>query len=85
MTLTTKSSFRDGWDEKRVAALIDHYEMQSEDEAVAEDEALRGISRRNLDRADRSDDQYEQERGQVQRPDARPKKTEALDQDVNNV
>ncbi len=41
MTLTTKSSFRDGWDEKRVAALIDHYEMQSEDEAVAEDEAAR--------------------------------------------
>ena len=41
MTLTTKSSFPDGWDEKRVAALIDHYETQSEDEAVAEDEAAR--------------------------------------------
>lgn len=41
MTLSTKSSFPDGWDEKRVAALIDHYEMQSEDEAVAEDEAAR--------------------------------------------
>ncbi len=41
MTVTTKSSFPDGWDEARVAALIDHYEMQSEDEAVAEDEAAR--------------------------------------------
>ena len=41
MTVTPKSSFPDGWDEERVAALIDHYEMQSEDEAVAEDEAAR--------------------------------------------
>ena len=42
MTVTTKSSFPDGWDEERVAALIDHYELQSEDEAVAEDQAARG-------------------------------------------
>ena len=35
----TKPRFPMGWDEKRVAALIDHYESQSEDEAVAEDEA----------------------------------------------
>ena len=41
MTPTTKSSFPAGWDEKRVAALVDHYEMQSEDDAVAEDEAAR--------------------------------------------
>ena len=41
MTLPTKSSFPVGWDEERVAALIDHYETQSEDEAVAEDEAAR--------------------------------------------
>lgn len=41
MTVTTKSSFPEGWDEERVAALIDHYETQSEDEAVAEDEAAR--------------------------------------------
>ena len=41
MTVTPKSSFPDGWDEKRVGALIDHYEMQSEEEAVAEDEAAR--------------------------------------------
>lgn len=41
MTVTTKSSFPDGWDEERVAALIDHYETQSEDDAVAEDDAAR--------------------------------------------
>jgi len=28
-----------GWDEERVRALIAHYENQTEDEAVAEDEA----------------------------------------------
>ncbi|MDZ7825381.1 MAG: hypothetical protein U5R48_04280 [Gammaproteobacteria bacterium] len=31
--------FPKGWDEKRVAALIDHYEHLTEGEAVAEDEA----------------------------------------------
>jgi len=33
------SSFPPGWDEQRVRKVIDHYEQQSEDEAVAEDEA----------------------------------------------
>lgn len=28
-----------GWDEDRVRRVIDHYEQQSEEEAVAEDEA----------------------------------------------
>ena len=28
-----------GWNEKRVRALLNHYEDQTEDEAVAEDEA----------------------------------------------
>jgi hypothetical protein len=28
-----------GWDEERVRKVIAHYEQQSEDEAVAEDEA----------------------------------------------
>ena len=28
-----------GWDESRVRRILDHYEMQSEDEAVAEDQA----------------------------------------------
>ena len=37
-----KSSTRypDGWDEDRVQRLLEHYESQTEDEAVAEDEAV---------------------------------------------
>jgi len=31
--------FPPGWDEARVREVIDHYEGQSEDEAIAEDEA----------------------------------------------
>ncbi len=34
-----KNKFPAGWDEKRVKRILDHYENQSEDEAVAEDEA----------------------------------------------
>ncbi len=33
------SNFPPGWDEERVRKVIDHYERQSEDEVVAEDEA----------------------------------------------
>jgi hypothetical protein len=33
------SNFPHGWDEKRVRKVIEHYESQSEEEAVAEDEA----------------------------------------------
>ena len=32
--------FPKGWDEKRVSRLLDHYETQSEEEAVAEDETI---------------------------------------------
>lgn len=35
----TNPKFPPGWDEARVKKLIDTYESQSEDEAVAEDEA----------------------------------------------
>jgi hypothetical protein len=35
----TKNQFPPGWDEERVRRVLDHYENQSEDEAVAEDEA----------------------------------------------
>ena len=35
----TVNRFPPGWDEARVRALIEHYESQTEDEAVAEDEA----------------------------------------------
>ena len=31
--------FPDGWDEERVRSVIEYYESQTEDEAVAEDEA----------------------------------------------
>ena len=34
-----QTMFPKGWDEERVKRLLDHYEGQSEDEAVAEDEA----------------------------------------------
>ena len=32
--------FPKGWDEDRVRRILDHYESQTEDEAVAEDEAV---------------------------------------------
>lgn len=34
-----KNVFPKGWDEKRVKKLIAHYESQTEEEAIAEDEA----------------------------------------------
>ncbi len=34
-----QSKFPPGWDEKRVRKVLAHYEQQTEDEAVAEDEA----------------------------------------------
>jgi hypothetical protein len=38
----SKNRFPPGWDETRVKGVISHYESQSEDEAVAEDEAAMG-------------------------------------------
>ena len=38
-TSDQQNRFPAGWDEARVRRFIDHYESQSEDEAVAEDEA----------------------------------------------
>jgi hypothetical protein len=35
----TQSKFPPGWDEDRVRRVLEHYERQSDDEAVAEDEA----------------------------------------------
>ena len=32
--------FPKGWDERRVSGLLDHYETQSQEEAVAEDEVI---------------------------------------------
>jgi len=34
-----QSKFPKGWDEARVMRVLDHYENQTEDEALAEDEA----------------------------------------------
>lgn len=34
-----QSKFPPGWDENRVQKVLEHYEMKSEEEAVAEDEA----------------------------------------------
>lgn len=34
-----KNNYPPGWDESRVKRVLEHYERQSEEEAVAEDEA----------------------------------------------
>jgi hypothetical protein len=39
MARKVKSRFPPGWDEERVRRVLEHYENQSEEEAVAEDEA----------------------------------------------
>lgn len=36
-----RNKFPPGWDEERVRRVLAHYEQQTEDEAVAEDEAAR--------------------------------------------
>ena len=37
--MTEKSKFPKGWDERRVRQVLDSYESQTEEQAVAEDEA----------------------------------------------
>ena len=37
--MNQKNRFPPGWDEARVRAVLEHYEAQSDEEAVAEDEA----------------------------------------------
>jgi len=37
--MTRKNEFPPGWDEGRVRRILEHYESQSEEEALAEDEA----------------------------------------------
>ena len=39
-----KTQFPPGWDEQRARRVLEHYENQSEDEAVAEDEASFGAA-----------------------------------------
>ena len=38
--IMTENTFPPGWDDKSVKQLITHYEKQTEDEAVEEDEAV---------------------------------------------
>jgi hypothetical protein len=37
--MMVQGRFPEGWDEERVRRVLEHYEAQAEDEAVAEDEA----------------------------------------------
>jgi hypothetical protein len=37
--MSKRTKFSDGWDESRVKRVLEHYEGQSEEQAVAEDEA----------------------------------------------
>ena len=39
MIMDNNKSFPPGWDEARVKRVLDHYDSQSDDEAVAEDES----------------------------------------------
>jgi hypothetical protein len=38
--MSKRTKFLDGWDESRVKRVLEHYEGQSEGQAVAEDEAV---------------------------------------------
>jgi hypothetical protein len=37
--MSKRTKFPDGWDEARVKRVLEHYETQADEEAVAEDEA----------------------------------------------
>ena len=37
--MSKRSKFPDGWDDARVKRVLEHYESQTEEQAVAEDEA----------------------------------------------
>ena len=37
--MSKQTNFPEGWDESRVRQVLEHYEAQSEEQAVAEDEA----------------------------------------------
>ena len=44
----TQSEFPPGWDEKRVRAVLAYYEGQSEEQAVAEDEAANELEGQSM-------------------------------------
>jgi hypothetical protein len=37
--MSKRTKFPDGWDEARVKRVLEHYESQNEEQAIAEDEA----------------------------------------------
>lgn len=46
--MTKQSRFPKGWDEARVKRVLDHYESQTEEEAIAEDEAALDLKDQTL-------------------------------------
>lgn len=40
MKMKNETRFPDGWNEERVQRLLQHYESQTEEEAVSEDESV---------------------------------------------
>ena len=46
--MNERTKFPEGWDDARVKPVIDHYEKQTEEEAVAEDEAAVETFRPNV-------------------------------------
>lgn len=46
--MTKQSQFPKGWDEARVKRVIEHYESQTEAEAIAEDEAALDLEDQTL-------------------------------------
>jgi len=46
--MTKQSRFPKGWDERRVRRVLEHYESQSEAEAIAEDEAALAVEDQTL-------------------------------------
>ena len=44
----TRSTFPPGWDNERIAKVLEHYETQTEDQALAEDEAASEMSGQTL-------------------------------------
>jgi hypothetical protein len=46
--MTKQSRFPKGWDEARVKRVLDHYESQTESEAIAEDEAALDLKDQTL-------------------------------------
>ena len=67
---TDASRYPPGWNEERVRRVMDHYEQQSEEEAVVEDEA--GVADEKIDTSDiRELDESFFREAQVRLPDGK--------------